>query len=176
MKRFGLLLAIVAIGTFAACASAFAAEAEGDKAGGGRGGVFGEITKIADKVLTITQKKQDGTTSEQTVTVEDSTEVFSQAAAKLEDLKVGQRVTIAKEGKQSRGEITKIDIDGKSVTLKNRRGDEETVVVDANTKITASVKGKFEDLKVGQRVSVFMRDGKAARIEIRPAGERPASK
>jgi Cu/Ag efflux protein CusF len=174
MKRFGLLLAIVAIITFAACASAFAAE-EG-KAGGGRGGVFGEITKIADKVLTITQKKQDGTTSEQNVTFEESTEVFSQAAAKLEDLKVGQRVTIAKEGKQSRGEITKIDIDGKSVTLKNRRGDEETVVVDANTKITASVKGKFEDLKVGQRVSVFMRDGKAARIEIRPAGERPASK
>jgi len=172
MKRFGLLLAIVAIITFAACASAFAAE-EG-KAGGGRGGVFGEITKIADKVLTITQKKQDGTTSEQNVTFEESTEVFSQAAAKLEDLKVGQRVTIAKEGKQSRGEITKID--GKNVTLKNRRGDEETVAVDDNTKITASVKGKFEDLKVGQRVSVFMRDGKPARIDIRPAGERPANK
>jgi hypothetical protein len=173
MMRFGLLLGIAAIVAFVTVGTAYAEEGARP---GGRGGVFGEITKIDGKVLTITQKRQDGTTNEQNVTVEDSTEVFTQTPAKLEDLKVGQRAMFFKQGQQrpTGGEITKID--GKNVTVKNRRGDEETITVDDNTKITVSVKGKFEDLKVGQRVTVMMREGKAVRIEIRPAPEKPAAK
>jgi hypothetical protein len=86
------------------------------------------------------------------------------AAVRVEDLKVGDRVRIVKDRKRYFGEIAKIE--GKTLTLKRRRG-EQTVAVDDATKITTSVKGKFEDLKVGKYVAVFVREGKAARIYLR---------
>jgi hypothetical protein len=170
MKRIGLLSAVVAVIGFVAVASALAEE--GARAPGRP--IAGELTKIDGKVLTITVKRE-GATSEEKATVEDSTEVFSQAAVKVEDVKVGDRVRIVQGEKRLFGEVTKVD--GKTLTLKSRRGEEQTVTVDDSTKITASVKGKFEDLKVGQQIMVFQREGKTVRIEIRPAPEkRPAEK
>jgi hypothetical protein len=171
MKSLGLLLAVVAVVGFVTVASTFAAE-EGGKAPGGRP-TFGELTKIDGKVLTISVKRED-TTTEQTATVTDETEIFTQAPAKLESLKVGDRVSINQEGKRYFGEITKID--GKTITLKGRREEEQTVTVDDKTTITTRVKGKFEDLKVGQRVSVSIKEGKAVRVEVRGTAERAPAK
>jgi plastocyanin len=168
MKRSVFLLAVVAIVGFVTVGSVFAEE--GAKAPGTRP-IMGEITKIDAKVLTLTVSSRDGATSEQKVTVEDSTEVFNQAAVKLADVKVGDRVRIVQGDKRVFGEVTKID--GKTLTVKNMRNNEEqTVTVDENTQIMGSVKAKFEDLKTGQRITVAMKEGKAARIEIVPA--RPA--
>jgi len=168
MKRSVFLLAVVAVVGFVTVGGVFAEE--GAKAPGSRP-TMGEITKIDGKILMLTVRSQDGGTSEQKVTVEDSTEVFNQAAVKLENVKVGDRVRIVQGDKRVFGEVTKID--GKTLTVKNMRSNEEqSVTVDADTQIMGSVKAKFEDLKTGQRISVGMKEGKTARIDILPA--RPA--
>jgi hypothetical protein len=167
MKRSVFLLAVVAVVGFVTVGSVFAEE--GAKAPAARP-IMGEITKIDGKVLTLTVRSRDGATSEQTVTVEPSTEVFNQAAVKLADVKVGDRVRIVQGDTRVFGEVTKIE--GKKVTVKNMRGEEQAITVDDSTQIMGSVKAKFEDLKVGQRITVAMKEGKAARIEILPA--RPA--
>ena len=170
MKRSVFLLAVVAVVGFVTVGGVFAEE--GAKAPGSRP-TMGEITKIEAKVLTVSVRSQDGATSEQKVTVEDSTEVFNQAAVKLENVKVGDRVRIIQGDKRVFGEVTKIDIAGKTLTVKNMRsGEEQPITVDADTQIMGSVKAKFEDLKTGQRISVVMKEGKTARIDILPA--RPA--
>jgi hypothetical protein len=89
-------------------------------------------------------------------------------AAKLADLKVGDRVRITQGDQRFFGEITKID--GAKVTLKGRGGEDQTVTVDDKTTIMASVKAEFKDLKVDQQVMVFMTDGKATRISVRAPG------
>jgi len=167
MKRSVLLLAVVAIVGFVTVGSVFAEE--GAKAPGARP-IMGEITKIDGKVLTLTVRSRDGDTSEQKVTVEDSTEVFNTGAVKLADVKVGDRIRIVQGDKRAFGEVTKID--GKAVTLKSMQGEEQTITVDDSTQIMGNVKAKFEDLKTGQRITVAMKEGKAARITIQPA--RPA--
>ena len=170
MKRLGLLLAVAAVAAFVMVGTA---SAEEGKAPGERP-TWGELTKIDGKVLTITSRRPGSDPVEKTATVDDSTEIFADAPAKLESLKVGDRVRIVQGEKRFGGEVTKID--GKTLTLKPRRGDDQTVTVDDNTKITAPAKGKFEDLKVGLFVSASIKDGKAVRVEVRPAGERGPGK
>jgi hypothetical protein len=85
-------------------------------------------------------------------------------------VKVGDQVRIVQGDTRVFGEVTKID--GKKVTVKNMRGEEQSITVDDSTQIMGSVKAKFEDLKTGQRITVMMREGKTARITIQPA--RPA--
>jgi preprotein translocase subunit YajC len=162
MKRFGLLLALVAVMGFVTVGSAFAAEGKGP---GGRP-TMGEITKIEGKVLTVKSAREGA--EPQTVTCDDNTQITKEAPAKLADLKVGDNVRITQGEKRFGGEITKIE--DKTLTLKSRRGEDQTVTVDDNTTIMASVKATFEDLKVGQQVVVFAQDGKAARVSIRAPG------
>lgn len=164
MRHIGLLLGMVAVIAFMA-GSTMAAEGPGGP--GGARPTMGELTKIDGKILTISVKR-DGAATVLTATVDDATEIFNQVPAKLETLKVGDRVRLTKEGKMvGAGEITKIE--GKVLTLKSRRGEDQAVTVDDATTITVTVKAKFEDLKVGQFVSVAIKDGKATRVEIRPA-------
>ena len=162
MKRFGLLLALVAVMGFVTVGSAFAAEGKGP---GGRP-TMGEITKIEGKVLTVKSAREGA--EPQTVTCDDNTQITKEAPAKLADLKVGDNVRITQGEKRFGGEITKIE--DKTLTLKSRRGEDQTVTVDDNTTIMASVKAKFEDLKVGQQVFASVTDGKATRIGIRAPG------
>ncbi|HUU09613.1 MAG TPA: DUF5666 domain-containing protein [Phycisphaerae bacterium] len=131
---------------------------------------MGELTKIEGKVLTITVKRDGTDPVEHKATVDDKTEISTQAARKLADLKVGDRVRITQGDKRFFGEITKIE--GKTLTLKGRR-DEQTVTVDDSTTIMARVKAKFEDLKVGQQVAVSIVDGKAVRVDVRAPRPKP---
>ena len=171
MKRLSLLLAVVAVVALAPVA--FAEEAKAPPARP----IFGELTKIDGKVLTINVRRRDADPVAQAVTLDDKAEIFADGPAKLESLKVGDRVRITQGDKRTGGEITKID--GKVLTLSVRRRNadpvEQTVTVDDSTTITAAVKGKLEDLKVGQRVSVTLKEGKATRVDIRPARPRPAA-
>ncbi|MCX5654771.1 MAG: DUF5666 domain-containing protein [Planctomycetota bacterium] len=159
MRRFSILLGIVAVIALVTVTGAFAEEA---KKGGGRGGTMGEITKIDGKALTIKSAREGA--ADVIATVDDDTQISAEALAKLADLKVGDRVRIQQGEKRAFGEITKID--GKAVTVKGR-GDEETITVDDNTTMFTSAKAKFEDLKVGQKVMASIREGKLARITIR---------
>jgi hypothetical protein len=168
MKRLALLLAVVAVLAFVSMGSLFAAE-EGKAPGGGRGGIMGEVTKIDGKTLTVTSKREGATPK--TVTVEESTEVFSQAAVKLADIKVGDRVRITQGDKTVSGEVTKIE-DKNKVTVKGRK-DEQTVTVGEGDTIMGSVKGKFEDIKVGSFVMVRMKDDKAVRVDIQQPRKAP---
>ena len=167
MKRFTILLGVVAVLALVAAGSVFAAEG-GGKAPGGKGGkggpgAFGEIAKIEGKTLTIKSAREGAADTK--VTVEEDTEISAEVPAKLGDIKVGDRVRIQQGEKRVFGEITKIE--GKAVSVKGRGGDDQTVTVDDSTAIFAYAKVKFEDLKVGQQVMASIRDGKLARITIR---------
>ena len=162
MKRFGLLLALAAVMGLVIVGSAFAAEGKGP---GGRP-TMGEITKIEGKVLTVKSAREGA--EPQTVTCDDNTQITKEAVAKLADLKVGDRVRITQGEKRFGGEIAKIE--GKTLTLKARGGEEHTVTVDDTTTILASVKATFDDLKVGQQVFAAVTDGKATRVGIRAPG------
>jgi hypothetical protein len=162
MKRFGLLLALVAVMGFVTVGSAFAAEGKGP---GGRP-TMGEITKIEGKVLTVKSPREGA--EPQTFTCDDATEITKEEVAKLDGLKVGDRVRITQGEKRFYGEIAKIE--GKTLTLKGRGGEEQTVTVDDSTTIMASVKAKFEDLKVGQQVIASITEGKTTRVSIRAPG------
>jgi hypothetical protein len=162
MKRFSLLLALAAVMGFVIVGSAFAAEGKGP---GGRP-TMGEITKIEGKVLTVKSSREGA--EPQTVTCDDNTQITKEAPAKLADLKVGDRVRITQGDKRFGGEITKIE--DKTLTLKTRGGEEQTVTVDDTTTIMASVKATFDDLKVGQQVFAAVTDGKATRVGIRAPG------
>ena len=122
---------------------------------------FGGLTKIEGKALTV-----KGGAGEKTFTVDDATEITNENAAKLEGLKVGDYVRITQGEKSLRGEITKID--GKTVTLKGRGG-EETATVEAGATIMVRVKAEFKDLKVGQNLMAFEKDGKVSRVSITTA-------
>jgi hypothetical protein len=170
MSRISLLLGIVAVIALVAAGSVFAADEGGGKAPGGKAGsrggmTVGEISKIDGKNITIKSAREG--TPDATGAVDENTEINAEVAAKLEDLKVGDRVRITQGEKRAFGEITKID--GKAVTLKGRGGQDETITVDDNTKIFTYAKAKFEDLKVGQQVMASVREGKIARISIRAA-------
>jgi hypothetical protein len=158
MRSLGLLLGVFAVLAFVTVA--YAAEG-GKRPGGGGMPIFGELTKIDGKALTIKGREGD-----KTITVDDATEVTNENPAKLEELKVGDYVGITQGEKRARGEITKID--GKTVTLKGRGGD-ETATVEAGATIMVRVKAKFEDLKVGQNLMVFEKDGKVSRVSITTA-------
>ncbi|MBM4018332.1 MAG: hypothetical protein FJ288_08415 [Planctomycetes bacterium] len=162
MRNLGLLLGIVAVLGFLAVGTVCAEEAKG----AGRRPTMGEISKIEGKTLTI--KTSSG---EQTATVDDATEITTEKAAKVEELKVGDRVRITKGESRYFGEVSKID--GKTLTIKSRTGEEQTVTVDDATTIMASVKAKLEDLKVGQSVFATIVDGKAQRISVRAPGSGP---
>jgi len=159
MRHFGLLLAVVVVIGVVTAGSVFAAAGKGP---GGRPPT-GEITKIEGKALTV-KVTREGAATEQTATVDDATEISKEEPAKLESLKVGDRVRITQGEKRLYGEIAKID--GKTLTLKGRGGEEQTVTVDDSTTILARVKAKFEDLKVGQQVMLFAQEGKAVRVTV----------
>ena len=161
MKRIGLLLAVVAVLGFVVVDGVLAAE--GAKGPGGRG-TFGKITKIDGKTLTITSER-DGNKTDVTATVTDETQITIQAPVKLADLKVGDRVRIVQGDTRVNGEVTKIE--GNKVTVKGGRNNEEqTITVAEGATITASVKAKFEDLKVDQQVMASITDGKVVRISV----------
>ena len=163
MRRFSLLLGVVAVIALVAVGSVFAADTGGGKSKGGRGGTFGEITKIDGKSVTIKSGREGA--PDVTATVGEDTEISQQIPAKMGDLKVGDRVSITQGEKRFYGEITKID--GKTITLKGRGGEDQTVTVDDSTKISAFAKAKIEDLKVGQQVMASVTEGKFTRISIR---------
>jgi preprotein translocase subunit YajC len=162
MKRFNLLLALAAVMGFVIVGSAFAAEGKGP---GGRP-TMGEITKIEGKVLTIKSAREGA--EPQTVTCDDNTRITKEAPAKLADLKVGDNVRITQGETRVSGEITKIE--GNTLTIKSRRGEDQTITVGDSATIMVSVKATFEDLKVGQQVFASVTDGKATRIGIRAPG------
>jgi hypothetical protein len=167
MKRFSLLLGVVAVLALVAAGSVFAAEgggkAPGGKGGKGGGGTFGEIVKIDGKTLTIKSAREGA--PEVKATVEEDTEISIEVAAKLGDLKVGDRVRIQQGEKRAFGEITKIE--KQTVTLKGRGDETQTVTVDDSTAIFAYAKATFNDLKVGMQAMASIRDGKLARVSVR---------
>ena len=166
MKRFGLLLGVVAVLAFVAAGSVFAADA-GGKAPGGKGGkgggTMGEITKIDGKTLTIKSAREGA--PDVTATVDEATEIACEVATKLDGLKVGDRVRIQVGDKRAYGEISKIE--GKVITVKGRTGDDQTITVDDSAVIMVMAKAEFKDLKVGQQVMASVREGKLARITVR---------
>ncbi|MBE3100321.1 MAG: hypothetical protein IMZ44_24640 [Planctomycetes bacterium] len=162
MKRFGLLLALVAVMGFVTVGSAFAAEGKGP---GGRP-TMGKIMTIEGMVLTIKSSREGA--EPQKVTCDEKTQITKEEAAKLDGLKVGDNVRITQGDKRFSGEIT--EIKGNILTLKTRGGDVQTVTVDGNTTMTVSVKAEFKDLKVDQEVFASVTDGKATRIGIRAPG------
>jgi len=165
----GLLLGLVAIIGLMTVGSALAADGKG-KGKGGRPPI-GEITKIDGKTLTVSVKAENAAATETTGTVDESTVITKAEAAKLEALKVGDNVRITQGDKRAFGEITKID--GKTVTVKSMRGgDDQSITLDDTATILVMAKAKFEDLKVGQQVSMMAQDGKVSRITIQP----PAAK
>lgn len=164
MKRFSMLLAVAAVVALVAVGSSFAAEKEKGK-GGDRGpGLMGEITKIDGKNVAI--KGKDG--QEKTVTLDDATEITCQMAAKLEDVKVGDKVAIMQEGKRAFGEVTKVD--GKNVTVKGRGGEDQVIAVAEGAQISISAKAGLDALKVGAQVRVSEKEGKVTRVSVMPAG------
>ena len=163
MKRFNLLLALVAVMGFVTVGSAFAAE-EG-KAPGGRP-TMGEITKIEGMVLTVKSAREGA--EPQNVTCDEKTQITKEEVAKLADLKVGDNVRITQGETRVSGEITKKE--DSTLTIKSRRGEDQTITVEASATIMASVKAEFKDLKVGLQVFASVTDGKATRIGIRAPG------
>ena len=167
MKSLVTLLAVVAVVGFAYVAATQAAE---DQTRPARP-IFGELTKIEGKTLTISVRQRNADPTDQTVTVDDKTEYSTQGEVKLADVKVGDRVGITQGEKRFFGEVTKID--GKTLTLKGRQrggeATEQTVTVDDSTKIMGRIKAKFEDLKVGMNVAATVTDGKTVRVDVRPA-------
>ncbi|MCX5671505.1 MAG: DUF5666 domain-containing protein [Planctomycetota bacterium] len=173
MKRIGLLLAVVAVLGFVVVDGVLAAE--GARGPGGRG-TFGKITKIDGKTLTITSERE-GNTTDVKAEVTDETQITKQAPVKLADLKVGDRVRIVQGDTRAGGEVTKIDVESKKVTVKGGRNNEEqTITVDDSTQITASVKAELKDLAVGQQVMASITDGKAVRISVGTFGARGGKK
>jgi hypothetical protein len=161
MKRFSILLGIVAVIALLTATGAFAEEA---KKGGGRGGTMGEIVKIDGKNITVKSAREG--VADVTGAVDEATEITVSAPAKLGELKVGDRVRITQGDKRAYGEITKIE--GKDVTVKGRGDETQTITVEADAVIAVMVKAKFEDLKVGQRVMASVREGKVTRISVQP--------
>jgi pyruvate carboxylase len=140
--------------------SVFAADADkGAGKGAGMRPTMGEITKVDGTALTV-----KGTSGEQTFTLAADAEITKEVAAKVGDLKVGDRVRITQGEKRAYGEVTKID--GNAVTVKGRSGQDETITVDDKTTIMVRVPAKAEDLKVGVKVMAFVADGKASRVSI----------
>jgi hypothetical protein len=151
---------MVAVMGFVIVGSVFAAEAgKGAGKGAGMRPTMGEIAKVDGKTLTV-----KGTSGEQTVTLADDAEITKEVAAKVGDLKVGDRVRITQGEKRAYGEVTKID--GKTVTVKGRSGQDESITVDDTATITVRAPAKAEDLKVGVKVMAFVTDGKASRVSI----------
>jgi len=161
MKRFSILLGVVAVIALLTVTGAFAEEAK--KGPGGRGGTMGELVKIDGKNLTIKSAREGA--PDVTAAADDATEIFAEVPAKLGELKVGDRVRITQGDKRAYGEITKIE--GKDVTVKGRGDETQTITVGADAVIIVMAKAKFEDLKVGQQVMMSAREGKVARITIR---------
>ena len=162
MKRFNLLLALAAVMGFVTVGSAFAAEEKGP---GGRP-PMGEITKIEGMVLTIKSAREGA--EPQNVTCDDKTQYTKEEPAKLDALKVGDNVRITQGETRVSGEITKKE--GSTLTLKSRRGEDQTLTVEASATIMLSVKAEFKDLKVGLQVFAVVTDGKATRVGIRAPG------
>jgi len=160
MKRLGAVLAVLAV--FGLVQIAYGAEG---KAPGNRP-LFGELTKIEGKTLTVTMRRGDNPPVEQTATVDDKTEYTKEATVELKDVKVGDRVRITQGERTYYGEVAKIE--GQTITLKSRRpgAEEQTVTVNAETKIMGPVKIKLEDLKVGMPVMITVEDGKAVRVSV----------
>ena len=162
MKRFSILLGVVAVIALLTVTGAFAEEAK--KGPGGRGGTMGEITKIDGKNITIKSAREGA--PDVTAAATDDTVVSILKPATLAELKVGDQVRITQGDKRAYGEIT--EIKGKDITVKGRNGDPTTITVEADAVIAVSVKAKFEDLKVGQRVMASVTEGKITRISIQP--------
>lgn len=169
MRHFGLLLGLVAVMMVVTVGMASAAESQAPA----NRPTMGEITKIDGKTLTIKVTRRD-TSTEQTATVDDATVITKEAKVKVEDVKVGDRVRITKGDQRYGGEVTKVD--GKTITLKSRRGEDQSVTVDDNTTILGEAKAKFEDLKVGLRVAATITEGKLVRINVREAPPTPPEK
>jgi hypothetical protein len=162
MKRFSLLLGVVAVIVLLTATGAFAEEAK--KGPGGRGGgTMGEITKIDGKNITVKSSREGA--PDVTGAADDATEITISVPAKLADLKVGDQVRITQGEKRAYGEITKID--GKTLTLKGRGDESQTVTIEEGAVIAVAAKAKFEDLKVGQQVMASVREGKFTRISVR---------
>jgi hypothetical protein len=157
MSRIGIVLGIIAVLAVTA-GSALAAEGEQRARP-----LMGEVTKIDGKTLTIKGMREGAT--EQTVTLDDATQITKEAAVKLEDVKVGDRIRIVQGEKTVYGEVAKIE--GKTITVKSRRGDtEQAVTVDEKTQIMGSVKATIEDIKVGVVAAVTSADGKVTRVNL----------
>jgi hypothetical protein len=80
-----------------------------------------------------------------------------------------------------RGVVASIDADKKTVTVtaKQKDGTTKDVVVetDDNTKVTVDGKdATFADLKAGMKVTVTPAEGKATKVEAKPAKERGAGR
>jgi hypothetical protein len=161
MKRFSLLLGVVAVIVLLTATGAFAEEAK--KGGGGRGGTMGEITKIDGKNITVKSSREGA--ADVTGAADDATEITISVPAKLADLKVGDQVRITQGDKRAYGEITKKE--GNVLTLKGRTGDPQTFTVEEGAVIAVAVKAKFEDLKVGMQVMASVTEGKFTRISVR---------
>ena len=136
MKRMGLLLGLVAVIALVTVGSALAAEGK-TKGAGGRPPI-GEITKIDGKTLTVSVKAEGAAATDVTGTVDESTEITKAEAAKAEALKVGDNVRITQGDKRASGEITKIE--GKTLTVKGRRG-EESITLDDTPRGQGQVRG-----------------------------------
>jgi len=156
MRSLGLVLGMVAIMGLVIVGSVFAEEAG---KGAGMRPTMGEITKVDGKTLTV-----KGTAGDQTVTLADDAEITKEEAVKVESLKVGDRVRITQAEKQAYGEVTKIE--GKTVTVKGRSGQDESITVDDTATIMVRVKATAGVLKVGVKVMAFVREGKASRVSI----------
>ena len=139
--------------------------------------VRGEISGIDGSAVTIAVTREGRPVAQQTLTVNDDTQIEMEAVVAVADVKVGQYVTIRRDGRRViGGKVSKIE--GNVVTIPIKRegqpARDETVTIDAGTEIVTEVAGKPADLKVGQYVAARYRDGAAIRIEVvrRPPARR----
>jgi Cu/Ag efflux protein CusF len=81
---------------------------------------------------------------------------------------------------QFTGEITKVDAAGKSVTLKNSKGEEKTFTLADKAKISTKEKeaAELSDLKVGDKVTAHYteQDGKNLASKINPPAPKKTDK
>ena len=166
MTRIIGWMAAVAVVALAGGACAFAKEGEGGPA---TTTVSGEITKIEGSTLSIGIKREGQTTSTQTVTVNEKTEIAMEVALKAADLKAGQKVRVATAGRSISGEVVKVEGSTLTLAIKQEGGSRQETIDLGTATVSARGAGKLEDLKVGMRISARVASGAAVRIEVIPA-------
>ena len=141
------------------------------------GSLRGTLARIDGNRLTIAVKREGRVAAEETVTVDEASEIRIERLVGLSDVTPGQHVSIRHP--RRRGVFGKvIRVDGGAVILavargEGRRSEEVRVAVDAATEIVSDRPGGVADLSPGQEVALRHEGGRVTRLEVpRPAPPR----